>query len=1839
MSYSLDSASDAGSYYKGAGGARQPYDDLRAQFLQVAKHSDQGKAIKQLTQLLPDMCLHAHQVGRDASLIPALAKLISSDDRQLRYYMFFATMLLENGYSGSPLASKLAPLLDLFLKEAQATPSGSAENMRQLQAIRALAAYPGEDDAYRDRLVTTVTSFLEKLAAGTAGKRRKSLFSRNDNEKQALLRSHQEHAIHLLMRRRLSDRRLLLEQAVLGLGCGDVAGARHALALTVEYMRSEPERAASLLGPLMPQPSQLSSSLPSPGTGPSSASKSAAPSTSPTLAADKTTMDLYALWRCEDVRTRVLFYRLCSTALNAASLHAKPSLIAPFASLLTHGLRHDPHPRVAIECITGLLGAYGTVRADRRRALAHAWRRLEQGCLETAAPDGQLAPGGPLTPPISSSSSATPGAAVPSPSASATASGSAPGTSATGVQNKPVRRRDSRGGVRSPRGLEMAAIAEDNALAANTHPSLGGGSGRDYDTSGGDAILNGALASIVHRIVNDLLRTSSRPGLHAGVRMAALLGESHATYVAMIAEGNPALIAAVGGLNRGKTGAGATSVGSGRSRDSADGSQGGPGGSGSFRGDSSGNFGGDELVGALLGQGPASTTPAEVARIRQATLMSSAGAAGGLMGDGWEDGMNGGMGGGGGEGRENGGENGGMDGGATGGVDNDPGILGRSAIFRTAQLSPPQLVRLLAGVVKRIVVCECHYVRTAAIQALLWLQGEGQGALADDLMAVLASELRDPSWPRALLDELLLFIHFRLRATPSLSAVLLRAALCWPMLVPHITDPDVLARIWTEALENGSGTVGRCAVLESLLTIMDLANRSPPVLLGASASSASSSGSGAALSKSSSGADKSMTSATTPSRPQLAPDHAAMPESDPNGAPMGQVAGTDGANPAASVPQTPESVSAKEAMSSLSNAGAMAGAGKPSGPSALGVGGSGGGSATEALSVADAVLYLVRSAIQFMGNHVGQVTGGRVRDWANSEPVKRILKAKDGMRVSGGVANGTVVSMTSALGGGLGSGELLGGETGQGEALAKLGLAMHPAMSLLVSALQGCAVASHWTVRLVAVRALVKVALLAGEPFRVQCYAFLRSLLPGGPGGPGGAGLGSQVSGPGSAYAGNAVGGADGAILGGADAGGDDAFNSSGRMVLGSKGLSLGLPSLWGMSLGRPAFGGGLGVGLIAAEGVALLDRMYEGIAEVRRLVDFQATSRTMLTEVQLQSVRDLHSSLLADVQLWCPSLDSSSFLPLGPESAKLLNDGAMANLMDEGALSKMPSGGLDGVFAAEAVGYSPSKVDRQRGESRGLFEGNDDDDGWSAKKDEGWRGDRVATDGRTSGMGLDGGDADAPGFRVFSRVDSRKSRDGGVSTSSSSSDGEEDGGHLGYGHMGDEDGEGEGAGGSGMFKVRPGRASADMDEMPNMMLTPHGSTGVGGGGAMGMGNSDRGGSSAVGGRRGLGMAGEEGEEEGERKEDPWGLYSGVAAEDNSASFVTPGGAAGAGGRSGGVAGGSGTEAGASTSLLFESFLDRAESAHSATFEGALPEGGASRLDDTREEVDYTFNRMEPSWSPEGTGVAGEGGAKFSEFESFDDSDVFGGGGHAAGEAAMPGAAEAAAATAAGSKTRSPVPAPVDASFGSTAWDSFNVAEDKDEDDVGLAGAATKSPAAGGAPGWTSLDAADDEDVAGGGVPVSPGELPGDEYSALAVGEDPFRAPWKGAASREGGFGDDDPFGADAFGAKDAGSPEEGATGGAAQAPLGSQLGHGGEAETHDGGEGLVMFPPGTEGEVLFSFSGTHEGEVSVDAGERVTLISHEQGWYEVSKKLENGEIVVGVVPRSYVQALAEDLT
>lgn len=72
-------------------------------------------------------------------------------------------------------------------------------------------------------------------------------------------------------------------------------------------------------------------------------------------------------------------------------------------------------------------------------------------------------------------------------------------------------------------------------------------------------------------------------------------------------------------------------------------------------------------------------------------------------------------------------------------------------------------------VVRTTVACECVYIRAMVIKALIWMQSPDESL--DELKSIIASELSDPAWPAALVNDVLLTLHARFKVSTIFSSL------------------------------------------------------------------------------------------------------------------------------------------------------------------------------------------------------------------------------------------------------------------------------------------------------------------------------------------------------------------------------------------------------------------------------------------------------------------------------------------------------------------------------------------------------------------------------------------------------------------------------------------------------------------------------------------------------------------------------------------------------------------------------------------------------------------------------------------------------------------------------------------------------------------------------------------------------------------------------------------------------------------------------------------------------------------------------------------------------------
>ncbi|KAL1364128.1 uncharacterized protein LOC107479667 [Arachis duranensis] len=139
------------------------------------------------------------------------------------------------------------------------------------------------------------------------------------------------------------------------------------------------------------------------------------------------------------------------------------------------------------------------------------------------------------------------------------------------------------------------------------------------------------------------------------------------------------------------------------------------------------------------------------------------------------------------------------------------------------------LLASLMEVVRTTVACECVYVRAMVIKALIWMQSPVDSF--DELESIIASELSDPAWPAALLNDVLLTLHARFKASPDMAVTLLEIARIFATKVPGKVDADVLQLLWKTCLV-GAVPDGKHKALEAVTIVLDLPPPQPGSMLG-----------------------------------------------------------------------------------------------------------------------------------------------------------------------------------------------------------------------------------------------------------------------------------------------------------------------------------------------------------------------------------------------------------------------------------------------------------------------------------------------------------------------------------------------------------------------------------------------------------------------------------------------------------------------------------------------------------------------------------------------------------------------------------------------------------------------------------------------------------------------------------------------------------------------------------------------------------------------------------------------------------------------------------------------
>ncbi|XP_066382616.1 uncharacterized protein [Miscanthus floridulus] len=139
------------------------------------------------------------------------------------------------------------------------------------------------------------------------------------------------------------------------------------------------------------------------------------------------------------------------------------------------------------------------------------------------------------------------------------------------------------------------------------------------------------------------------------------------------------------------------------------------------------------------------------------------------------------------------------------------------------------LLASLMEVVRTTVACECVYVRAMVIKALIWMQNPHESF--EELKSIIACELSDPAWHSSLLNDVLLTLHARFKATPDMAVTLLEIARIFATKVPGKIDADVLQLLWKTCLV-GAGPDGKHTALEAVTIVLDLPPPQPGSMSG-----------------------------------------------------------------------------------------------------------------------------------------------------------------------------------------------------------------------------------------------------------------------------------------------------------------------------------------------------------------------------------------------------------------------------------------------------------------------------------------------------------------------------------------------------------------------------------------------------------------------------------------------------------------------------------------------------------------------------------------------------------------------------------------------------------------------------------------------------------------------------------------------------------------------------------------------------------------------------------------------------------------------------------------------
>ncbi|KAL3696977.1 hypothetical protein R1sor_011053 [Riccia sorocarpa] len=152
-----------------------------------------------------------------------------------------------------------------------------------------------------------------------------------------------------------------------------------------------------------------------------------------------------------------------------------------------------------------------------------------------------------------------------------------------------------------------------------------------------------------------------------------------------------------------------------------------------------------------------------------------------------------------------------------------------SSISTGGKESVSSMLSSLMEAVRITVACECVYVRAAVIKAMIWMLAPYESV--DELKSIIAGELADPAWPASLLNDIVLTLHARFKATPEMAVILLDISRLFATKVPGKIDSDVLQLLWKTCLL-GCGPEGKHTALEAVTVVLDLPPPPPASLSG-----------------------------------------------------------------------------------------------------------------------------------------------------------------------------------------------------------------------------------------------------------------------------------------------------------------------------------------------------------------------------------------------------------------------------------------------------------------------------------------------------------------------------------------------------------------------------------------------------------------------------------------------------------------------------------------------------------------------------------------------------------------------------------------------------------------------------------------------------------------------------------------------------------------------------------------------------------------------------------------------------------------------------------------------